>query len=154
MTALPRSESERKMAKKFDRVGIRDQRIANVESHEISDLSKTYCPTCSVGPLDGVTGATMTDSDEPIGHEEKRRRVFPDDGSPTVCSYCGELLVFRIVSNAFTLAYPTEAELNAFKADFQGWRLISGLQEEMKQKALEARLRGDRRYAKSKTKRF
>ena len=163
MTIPPRSERKRarKMGKKFDRVGLRDQRVTNIESHEISDLNKTYCPCCKAGPMDGVTGADIEDvdpymDDASIRHAgyEEPRKIFPHDGSPTICAYCGELLVFRVVDNALTLAYHTDAELDDLRSDAQKWEIISRLQNKMKQYALEGRLRGDKRYAKSKPRRF
>ncbi len=147
--------------KKFDRIGLRDQRVANIESHEIRELNQTYCPCCNAGPMDGVTGAEIEDVDPYLddasirhaGYKEPRK-VYPHDGSPTICAYCGELMVFRQVGDALTLAYPTDAEINKLKSDSQAWKIIVGLQEKMKQHALEGRLRGDKRYAKSKPRRF
>jgi len=147
------------MEPKFDRVGIRDFKVTNIESHKITDLNKTFCPSCSAGPMDGVSGANVEDvnpyaPDAPTKHSAESRRVFPQDGSPTICVYCAELLVFKKVDKLFTLAYPTESQLTLFKSDAQAWRLISKIQEGLKSDAQEGRLRGDKRYAKSKPKRF
>lgn len=148
------------MAGKFDRVGMRDHRIASIESHEIKELNQTFCPSCGAGPMDGVTGAQLEEvnpylNDASIKHAGfQQKRVYPHNGSPTICAYCGELLVFRQVGDTLTLAYPTETELASLKSDHQAWQIIVGLQEKMKQHALEGRLKGDKRYAKSKPRRF
>lgn len=141
---------------KFNRVGWRPQHATLLPSHEVVDLNQTYCPRCNAGPMDGATGVEVKD-DDPAGDDEKEESDgFPKDGSPTICSYCGELLMFHTVSGsgALTLTLPTEAEIDELKSNFQAWQMISMLKERIEQEAEEGRLRGEKRYANSKPKRF
>ena len=134
------------MGFEFNRVGQRNTKV-HVQSHEVPELNQTYCPTCGAGPMDGVTGAHIEEQpsshlDAPIKHVGfKKKRVYPDDGSPTICAYCGELLVYRKVSEALTLSFPTESEISTFKSNSQFWTLLSNMQN---------RIRREKRNAKPK----
>lgn len=143
----------------FKKVGQRKM-SAQIQSHQVPELNKTYCPNCNSGPLDGVTGAHLEEKsssifDAPVKHSGfNERQIFPEDGSPTICCYCAELLVYRKADKALTLDFPTEKELTEFKSNSQFWTVLCDIQNDRRLIVEEGRLRGDRRYAKLKPKRF
>lgn len=144
----------------FKKVGQRDVNVTIQSSEKIPELNKTYCPNCNSGPMDGVTGAIVEEKptvqfDSPIKHKGfNKKEVFPDDGCPTICFYCGELLVYHKVGNLLTISVPSEKEIATYKSDTQMWSLISNIQIRIKKEAEEARLRGDKSYARTKNTRF
>jgi hypothetical protein len=144
----------------FKKVGQRNMMRTNIQSHEVPELNQTYCPNCNAGPMDGVTGANIEEQpsvhfDAPIKHQGfNSKKVFPNDGCPTLCSYCGELLVYHKVDNALTLSLPTQNEIADFKSNSQMWTLICNMQKRVRKDAEEARLRGDKSYARTKRTRF
>lgn len=135
------------MVSSFSQVGQRDLQTVKIEGHEVPELSDAYCPCCNAGPLDGVTGAHIEDGGELC---ETTDRVYPKDGSQTMCCYCAELLVYRLMDAKLKLACPTEDELDLWKSNSQGWDIVCRLQKKLKQDILESRLRGEKRYAKNK----
>jgi hypothetical protein len=136
----------------FDKIGVRDFNVEEVQSHQIK-LKQAYCPTCGSGPLDGVTGAVISEGsdntfdtpDAPIRHSGcKDSQTYPKDGSPTLCAYCGELLVYRKTNEEFNISLPTNEEIKGFKSNPELWGILSQLQEAMRQKKFEKELRGEK----------
>ena len=148
------------MANEFPRVGARNLKVSEVESHQIDN--QTYCPFCQSGPMDGVTGTRFDTVEPPSDNpwdvvkvdEDHLKPVYPEQGSPSICVYCGELCVFHVDSGKLTLAVPTEAEKDEWKKEPDLWRVLTGLVEKYKAESLAGRLRGDMRYARTKPKRF
>ena len=77
--------------KEFKQVGYRDgsicplKKISITEEQYLKDLDNCFCPCCGKGPLNGATGINNDNSE----------KCVPRDGSPTICSFCTELCVFR-----------------------------------------------------------
>jgi len=147
--------------KVFDQIGQRDIRLERVEQHEVKELSTSMCPGCGAGPMDGVTGMQFKTVEPPAGpwdvatiDEDSIGPVYPKHGTPTVCSYCGELCVFRQAGDKLVIEIPTVAEVDEWRLDSTIWRVLDCAQKHFQQKSLEARLRGDMRYAKNKPRRF
>ena len=110
-------------------------RVSKIETHKIPELNETYCPCCGLGPLSGVTGAST--DDEP---------VFPTDGSPSICCFCAELLVFRVSNDKLVLLRATEDLINTWKSEHsQAWNIMSSIQKEMK-KTIESKKEKPKRF--------
>lgn len=108
----------------FDRIGMRLN--TKVETHNIDELNQTYCPICNKGPMDGVTGARFSElpSDEPI---------FPENGTPTICAYCTNILVFRTKDNGvLTLDQPTDSEIKLWQGEEEMWATMLEIQARLK----------------------
>lgn len=113
----------------YRQVGQRKTKVV-FETYEVTDLNQTYCPYCHTGPLVGLTGAEIRHNDE--DGENKDKRIFPQEGSPTICGFCGEILIFHLVDKILSLSKPTVSDLNYLKSHSQMWELISGLQQKIK----------------------
>lgn len=66
--------------KTFPRVGARNLRVADIQSHELQEGKRWYCPHCGAGPLDGVTGARFETDEQDDGTP-----LIPTDGQPSIC---------------------------------------------------------------------
>jgi hypothetical protein len=158
------------VGKIFDKIGARDFRIDKVEDHRVKELAHANCPSCGVGPMDGVTGLRLKTIEPPgfgkdppgfgkapwdVVDADEFEPVYPTNGAPTVCGYCGELCIFREKEpGTLTIEIPTPAEVKEWKLDPNIWKVLSSAMEHFQQVALEARLRGDMRYAKFRPRRF
>jgi len=143
----------------FEHVGARDIRISRIEEHRVKELGKADCPGCGAGPMDAVMGMEFKDImppgfDNDDDEEENTGPILPKDGTPTVCGYCGELCVFRERDGVMTIEFPSPAEIKEWKLNPGIWKVLTKAHEFFGQKALEARLRGDMRYAKRSPRRF
>ena len=125
----------------FKKVGSRD--LVFQEKCEVKDLEKTYCPCCGGGPLDGATGVA----------ENSDTRSIPEDGDPTICVFCGEILRYTIKNGVVGVEIPNEEYFKALRLS-DVWSVIQQVSAQFKEMALQARLRGDMKYARSKPKRF
>lgn len=144
--------------KTFDQIGKRDIRVDKIEEHEVKQLSHAYCPGCGSGPMDGVTGMRFK-AIQPPGFDDPNDGydngpITPSDGMPTVCAFCGELCIFRDKEGQLAIEKPTAAEVKKWKLDPTIWKVLESAHEHFSEKALEARLRGDMRYAKQTPRRF
>lgn len=143
----------------FDQIGKRDIHLERVEQHEVPKLDHAMCPGCGCGPMDGVTGMKFRTINPP-GFENPDDKddglpIMPTAGTPTVCAYCGELCIFREKPDGtMNIELPTPAEVKEWKLDPAIWKVLKSAHEYFSQKALEARLSGDMRYAKARPRRF
>ena len=111
------------------------------ESLEYKELHEAICPHCGAGPLDGVTG---------IG-EKGDGEMRPHDGSPTICSYCGELLIFHGGEDGnMRVEIPSAEEIADWESNKNFWYHLKRIQQHLKDLALQGRLSGDMKYGKSK----
>ena len=136
---------------RFDRVGLRPVHLVDMQSHEIKQCSDVNCPGCGAGPMDGVTGLEFTDNPD---KRKSGREILPKDGMPTICSYCGELCMFSERDGKLSIVFPSQESIDAWRAEPELWNTLLSLQGKMQELALQGRLRGDRRYAGFKSRRF
>lgn len=102
-------------------VGARPIEILRNETHKIEEFNQTYCPHCKCGPLDGVTGFEFK-SDKKEGASNKR--IYPEDGSISICCECGELMAFKKIGEILTLEILPEDRLREIQNDPHHWNIL------------------------------
>lgn len=105
----------------ISQVGQRDLQVADKTS-QYEELKATYCPYCNNGPLDGVTGVSET----------KEEIMIPEDGDPTICWKCQEVLVLRVKGEKRTIEIPTDEEIQKWKNDIYFWGQLTTLKQVLK----------------------
>ena len=137
--------------KEFKQIGIRDGSASplpkfNVTNEmHVADLDNCYCPSCGKGPLNGATG---------INAHCSKEECVPKAGSPTICTFCTELCIFREKNGKLLLDIASEREKEVWKADSGLWSVLKKVQKLVERRATERQLKGDKNYAKFKPKRY